>query len=259
MTQRNPRRTTIVAGGTSGIGFSIVKRFLHLGYRVATFGHREYAADAARSALAAYVASGDALIECVDVRSQSEIHSFCNLVDTTWQHPDTLVYCAGISPKTASGRASPFVAIDLDEWNEVIATNLTGAMLCSQAVVGNMAKCGFGRIVLIGSLAGRTRPSIAGPAYAASKAGLAGLSRAMVNEFASAGVTVNVVAPGRIITPMSGERASHTNLDALKRIPAGRPGEPDEVAAIVAFLVSEEAGFVNGAVVDINGGEYVPA
>lgn len=160
-------------------------------------------------------------------------------------------------PRETDG-ATPFNEIQLKEWNEVLAVNLTGAMLCCQAVGPAMMERGFGRIVMIGSVAARTRPKIAGASYVASKAALSGLTKSLVTTYAPFGITVNVVAPGRILTNMAGEPDTPTNRAALAAIPAGRLGQPDDVAAVVEFLISHEAGFVNGAVVDVNGGEFLP-
>ena len=259
MMQTSRSRVAVVAGGTSGIGLSVAHHLLGLDHRVALFGHTEGAAEAARSTFRSEIESNRAMVECCDVRNQSEVRGFFKDLEYQWSAPDILVYCAGISPKGPDGSAQPFVSIDLDEWKNVLDVNLTGAMLCCQSAIPGMVANGFGRIVLIGSLAGRTRPMIAGAAYAASKAGLGGLARALVSELSSNGITVNVVAPGRIITPMTGSRTGQVNLDAAKRIPAGRAGESDEVAALVGFLISDEAAFINGAIVDINGGEYTPA
>ncbi|MBY3325669.1 SDR family oxidoreductase, partial [Rhizobium laguerreae] len=149
--------------------------------------------------------------------------------------------------------------LTLEEWNDVLAVNVTGTMLCCRAVLPGMKKSGFGRIILVGSLAGRTRPRIAGASYAASKAALSGLSRVLVSQYGPYGITSNVVAPGRILTPLTGSPESKINVDALARIPAGRLGMPEDVAAVIAFLVSEDAGFVNGAIIDVNGGEFAPS
>lgn len=259
MTQSNGSRVAVVAGGTSGIGLSVARHLLGLGHKVALFGHTESAATAARSTLQAEIASNMAIVEHRDVKNQAEIRGFFSDVGCHWSAADILVYCAGISPKGPDGAAQSFLRIDLGEWNDVLDVNLTGAALCCQSALPGMVEKGFGRIVLMGSLAGRTRPMIAGAAYAASKAGLGGLARALVSEFSSKGITVNVVAPGRIITPMAGSRTSQTNLDATNRIPVGRAGESEEVASLVGFLISDQAAFINGAIVDINGGEYTPA
>ncbi len=146
----------------------------------------------------------------------------------------------------------------LDEWNAVLSVNLTGAMLCCQAALPGMVAQGFGRVVFVGSIAGRALPKIAGAAYVTSKAALAGLARSLVVRYAAHGITINLVAPGRIATALAGPRDSAVNRAAVARIPAGRMGEPEEVAAVIGFLASDEAAYVNGATLDVNGGEYAP-
>jgi 3-oxoacyl-[acyl-carrier protein] reductase len=113
-----------------------------------------------------------------------------------------------------------------------------------------------GRIINIGSVAGRAMPLIAGPHYAASKAGLVGLTRAAARDLAPHGITVNCIAPGRILSQMTGPAETAVNHAALSRIPVGRFGTADEVAEIVAFLASPSVGFVTGATVDMTGGEF---
>src|SRR5690606_31040429 len=140
---------------------------------------------------------------CVDLRSTDAIGAFFRRVEANWDCPDTLVCNAGISPKGPTG-AAPFDEMTLEEWNDVLKVNLTGAMLCCQAVVTAMRSRGFGRIILIGSVAARTMPRIAGPAYVASKAALSGLCRSILASCAGTGVTVNLIAPGRILTEMTG-------------------------------------------------------
>jgi 3-oxoacyl-[acyl-carrier protein] reductase len=122
-----------------------------------------------------------------------------------------------------------------------------------------MVDARHGRIVLVGSLAARTLPRIAGAAYVASKSGLAGLARCLVSEYSRYGVTANTVCPGRILSEMTGPAASPTNQAALDRIPVGRLGQPKDVARVVEFLVRPDSDFINGAIVDVNGGEFVPA
>jgi len=131
-------------------------------------------------------------------------------------------------------------------------------MVCCQCVLPAMAERRYGCIVFIGSLAGRTTPRIAGAAYSASKSALVGFARSIVSEYSQFGVTANTITPGRIVTDMAGPTDSPLNQESLARIPIGRLGRPEDVARAVAFLVAPDADFVNGAVLDLNGGEFTP-
>jgi 3-oxoacyl-[acyl-carrier protein] reductase len=250
-------RIAVVTGGTSGIGLATARRLLQAGHRVAVFSQRPENVASAREALAREYEEGRIFARTVDLADPAQIKLFFAELENAWGSPDILVCNAGISPKASDG-AVAFNEITLDEWNNVILVNLTGTMLCCQAVCAAMMGSGFGRIVLVGSVAARSRPKIAGASYVASKAAIAGLAKSLVGPYAPYGITVNLVAPGRIVTNMSGPPDSASNKAALRNIPAGRLGDPDDVAAVVEFLVSEDAGFVNGAIIDVNGGEFVP-
>lgn len=258
MNGAEPGPVAVVSGGTSGIGLATAGRFLRDGYRVAVLGHGASSVEAARTALAGIGGLERALALKVDIRDPDAIERFFADVRGRLAAPSVLVASAGISPKGAQG-ASAVGTLSRSEWDDVLSVNLTGAMLCCKAVLPGMQQQGFGRIVLVGSVAGRTRPRIGGPAYAVSKAALAGLSRSIVTQYAAFGITANVVAPGRILTGMTGPASSRTNMEAIARIPAGRLGTAEEVAAAIAFLASREAGFINGAILDINGGEFAPS
>lgn len=251
-------RVAVVTGGTTGIGLAIVRRLLRSRHRVALFSQRLESVTAAHQALATEFDAEQIFARGVDLAVPAAIEAFFSEVSEKWAAPALLVCNAGVSPKGPHG-ATPFSEIALDEWNEVLSVNLTGAMLCCQAVVPAMIEKNYGRIVLIGSVAARTRPKIAGASYVASKAALSGLTKSLVASYAPYGITINLVAPGRIVTNMTGSPDTTANKTALKAIPAGRLGEPDDVAALVEFLASPDAGFVNGAVIDVNGGEFVPA
>ena len=168
-----------------------------------------------------------------------------------------LVCNAGVSPKGPDGLRVSFADITVEEWHEAINVNLIAAAQCCQCALPSMAREGFGRIILIGSVASRALPFIAGAAYTTSKSGLGGVARAIVSEYSSRGVTANIIAPGLILTEMAGSPESPKNQAALARIPIGRFGLPEDVARVVVFLAADAAHFINGATIDVNGGEYL--
>lgn len=254
--KREHARVAVVTGGTTGIGLETARSLLRSGHRVAVFSQSRDHVLAAETSLAQEFGSENIYARTADIADHRAIAAFFAELTALWTPPTILVCNAGISPKGENG-AVPFTDVGLSEWNKVISINLTGAMLCCQAVVQGMVEVGFGRIVLVGSVAARGRPKIAGTSYVASKAALSGLARALIEPYSSHGITVNLVAPGRILTSMSGPANSSSNLAALERIPSRRFGKPDEVAALIAFLVAETSGFINGATIDINGGEFV--
>lgn len=253
----NPR-VAVVSGGTTGIGLACAEHLLAAGHRVAVFSQQSARVEKVCRDLASRFGGDKILAECVDLRQPEGLESFFDKVRATWGSPTVLVCNAGFSPKR-SGQRLAFDEIPLEEWNDVLAVNLTGAMRCCQLAAPAMAAEGFGRIVFIGSVAARALPRIAGTSYVASKAALLGLARSLVSEYGPRGVTINTVAPGRILTDMIGSSDSPVNQNALTRIPTGRLGRPEDIAAVVTFLASNGAGFINGAIIDVNGGEYVPA
>jgi 3-oxoacyl-[acyl-carrier protein] reductase len=246
----------IVSGGSSGIGFATADALLRAGYRVALFSQQADRVAAAVQALATSYGEQRISGGTVDLRDVEAIRGFFAELMERWGAASVLVCNAGYSPKRQGGRV-PLAGIDLAEWNEVLTVNLTGALVCCQCVLPAMAERRYGRIVLIGSLAGRTMPRIAGAAYAASKSGLASLSRSIVSEYSRFGITANTITPGRILTDMTGPPDTPTNQETLSRIPIGRLGRPEDIARVAVFLAAPEADFVNGAVFDVNGGEFV--
>ncbi|MDQ3318443.1 MAG: SDR family oxidoreductase, partial [Actinomycetota bacterium] len=163
-------------------------------------------------------------------------------------HLDTLVTSAGVA------RSQPFLQTSLELWQETLNVNLTGTFLCCQAAAPAMAAARGGRIVTIASVSGQ-RGGTGRAAYGASKGGVIALTRVMAVELARHNITVNAIAPGPIETPMIAEL--HTTADRaawLKGVPAGRYGTPAEVAAAAVFLASDEAGYVTGHVLNVDGG-----
>jgi 3-oxoacyl-[acyl-carrier protein] reductase len=201
--------------------------------------------------------SGETAIAATgDVSSNADVQEMVQAIGKRYGRIDILVNNAGISPKH-NGRKAAVEDMSEEEWRKVLDVNLTGAFLCSKACLGVMRNNGWGRIVNIASQAGRTKSEIAGAHYAASKAGMMGLARTLAAEVGMAGITVNSIAPGRIMTPMAQEVGEDANNAYLARIPVGRLGTPEDIAAAVAFLASEEAGFISGITLDVNGGAFM--
>jgi 3-oxoacyl-[acyl-carrier protein] reductase len=144
-----------------------------------------------------------------------------------------------------------------EEWDTVLAVNLTAVVRLCRLFLPEMQSANYGRIINVASLAGRTRSRVAGPAYVTTKAAVIGLTRSIAGDFGRFGITANCVAPGRIISAMSGPASTPLNQDYLLQIPSAKFGTVDEVAAAIGYLASEAAGFVNGAVLDINGGAFM--
>jgi len=251
---QSDRRVVLVTGGASGIGFAIVRRFLTDGCRVAFVART---AEHVARALDRLGRDEDRLIaETIDVTRQDDVADFIGRIRERWDEIAVLVNNAGISPKRSDSAAPWLAQTSLEEWARVIDVNLNGPFILMQLVAPAMVARRDGRIINIGSVAGRTMPLIAGPHYAASKAGLVGLTRAAARDLAPYGITVNCVAPGRILSEMTGPAEAPLNRAALSRIPVGRFGTAEEVADVVAFLTSPSAGFMTGATIDLTGGEF---
>lgn len=251
---RFSNRVVVVTGAGRGIGLGIARRFLQEGANV-VLGDTQ--ADSLTEAIRSLGELGTAArpVLC-DVSRADDV---ARLIATTEKHfggVSILVNNAGISPKHQGLKALVEV-MDEDEWRKVLDINLTGAFLCSRACLPHMKANGWGRIVNIASQAGRTRTDIAGAHYAASKAGMMGLARTLAVEVGKDGITCNSIAPGRIETPMAAEAGAEVNAAYSTRIPVGRLGTPDDVAAAVAFLASEEASFISGVTLDVNGGAFM--
>ncbi len=183
-----------------------------------------------------------AFIRC-DVSSKSSVNSAFGAVEELWGHVSILVNNAGIF------WICPLEEITVDDWEKMFAVNVTGSFLCSKRALVGMKQAGYGRIVSLGSTAGKTGGSKSMAAYAASKAALMALSKSIATEYAPHGITSNALAPALINTAMADGIA-----DLADRIPVGRLGEPWEIASAVLFLTSEQAAFITGAVLNINGG-----
>jgi 3-oxoacyl-[acyl-carrier protein] reductase len=238
--QTATKRTAFVTGASRGIGLACAKA-------LATAGHRVILAarDTARLELAAAEIPGASWVQ-IDMSSQESIKEAFAKAGSV----DILVNNAAV---TKDGLA---LRMKKDDWDTVISTNLTGAFLAIQQVLHPMMKQRWGRIVNISSIVGETgNPGQAN--YVASKAGLIGLTKSLAQEMASRNITVNAVAPGFIDTDMTAVLSDELRTNMMAHIPLKRLGKPEDIAAAVTFLASDGAGYITGAVLNVNGGMYM--
>lgn len=240
-------RVAFVTGASRGIGRAIAVRLAASGAAVAACAREDHAAGVAAEIVAA---GGRAEALSADVTSADQSQAAVRAALDTFGRIDVLVNNAGIARDQLLMRMKP------EEWDAVIATNLTAAYSCTQAVLRPMLRQRWGRVINVGSVVGQSgNPGQAN--YAASKAGLIGFSKALAQEVAARGITVNVVAPGFIETDMTAAMGDAARAALAARIPAARLGQPEDVAAAVCYLASEEASYITGQVIGVNGGMYM--
>lgn len=234
-------RTVLVTGGNRGIGLACALAFAADGHRVAITCRGETPPEAIEAGLLAF--------SC-DVTDTEQVESTFSQVEAELGVVEVLVANAGIT------RDGLVLRMSDEDFNSVLDTNLTGAFRTARRAVKGMMRGRWGRIILVSSLAGRVGQT--GQAnYAASKAGLIGLGRSLAKEFASRNVTVNVVAPGPIMTDMLASLPEDQQAEYAEAVPLGRLGHVDEIAAAVSFLASEKAGYVTGALLPVDGGLFM--
>jgi 3-oxoacyl-[acyl-carrier protein] reductase len=239
-------RVALVTGASRGIGRAIAKALAARGAVVTAAARAENAHPVAEEIVAA---GGRACAVTMDVTDAATVEAALAALLARDGRIDILVNNAGIA------RDQLLVRMKRADWDAVIATNLTSAFTCSQAVLRPMMKQRSGRIINVTSVVGQS--GNAGQAnYAASKAGLIGFTKSLALEVASRGITVNAVAPGMIDTDMTRAISAEVQAEWAERIPAKRLGTPDDVAGAVAFLASDEASYITGHVLSVNGGMY---
>jgi 3-oxoacyl-[acyl-carrier protein] reductase len=239
-------KIALVTGASRGIGKAIATQLAQQGATVIGTATSENGAQAISDYLSEFGGQGFAL----NVTDKESVDTTLKAINDAHGGIDILVNNAGIT------RDNLLMRMKDDEWQDIIDTNLTSIFTLSKAVLRGMMKKRFGRIVNIGSVVGSA--GNAGQAnYAAAKAGVIGFSKSMAREVASRGITVNVVAPGFIDTDMTKALSDDQKAAIFKDIPANRLGEPDEIAATVAFLVSDGAAYITGETIHVNGGMYM--
>jgi 2-hydroxycyclohexanecarboxyl-CoA dehydrogenase len=245
-------RVAVVTGAASGIGLGVANRFAADGIAVALLDRDDAGVTQATEALTGQGRS--AVGYAVDVADRGELERVFADVRQKLGPITILVTSAGIESFDAVADITP------EKWDRLLAVNLTGTFTCMQLAVPDMTAAGWGRIVTISSSSAQSgAPHMAH--YVASKGGVIGLTKAFAREFASQGITVNTIPPTIVDTPMARNAAGVGNVPSIdvmgSMVPTGRAGTPDDIAAACAFLCSEEASYITGQLIGVNGGMYV--
>jgi 2-hydroxycyclohexanecarboxyl-CoA dehydrogenase len=242
-------RVAVVTGAASGMGLAIARHLAARGHRV---GLVDLQGDAALRAAADLRETGATAIAAeADVTDRGAVDAALDKVRAELGPIAIMVTSAGLDS------FEPFTDITIDSWERVLAINLTGTFHCLQAAVPDMLKARWGRMVTISSSSAQSG-AVRMAHYVASKGGVIGLTRALALELAPHGITVNTIPPGMIDTPMLRRAEAGGDIGKIEkiapRIPVGRAGTPEDIAAVCGFLCSEEAGYITGQVIGVNGG-----
>ena len=238
-------KIALVTGASRGIGRAIAEKLVACGATVIGTATTEKGAEAISQYLDQ---NGKGL--ALNVTDEASIESVISTIKAEFGDIDILVNNAGIT------RDNLLMRMKDDEWQDILDTNLTSVFRLSKALMRTMMKKRYGRIITIGSVVG-TMGNAGQANYAAAKAGLIGFSKSLAREVASRGITVNVVAPGFIATDMTAALTDEQKALTLAQVPVGRLGQPTEIANAVAFLASDEASYITGETLHVNGGMYM--
>lgn len=239
-------KVALVTGSSRGLGKSIALKLSGMGAKVAlNYLSRKDEADSVMASITRQ--GGEAMPAPADVRDSSSVKDMVRQITDKWGKIDILVNNAGI---TADGL---LLRMSEEAWDNVINTNLRGAYLCTKAALRSMTSQGWGRIINIASIAGLTG-NVGQSNYAASKGGLIAFTKSLARELGPRNITVNAVAPGFITTAMTDQLPVELKESILSRVALGRFGTPEDVAGLVAFLVSRQSDYITGQVINIDGG-----
>jgi 3-oxoacyl-[acyl-carrier protein] reductase len=247
-------RVAVVTGGASGIGLAIAMQLVQEQAAVAIVGRDSDKLARALDEIERVHPQAQVRAYPADVANDVQLQAAIERARRDLGRIGILVNNAGVSPKK-DGKKVPAAQLATDEWRRTLDVNLSAAFFAARACIADFEAARWGRVISISSVAGRTRSDVVGAHYAAAKAGLIGLSRVLAVELAPFGVTVNCIAPGQIDTGMTDAPA---NAAYLPRIPVGRIGVPQDIAAAVSYLASDAASFVTGATLDVTGGSFMP-
>lgn len=240
------KKIAIVTGASRGIGRAIAEKLVADGFFVLGTA----TSDSGAEAISAYLGADGKGLK-LNVADAADIDNFIKVTGDEYGVPAVLVNNAGIT------RDNLLMRMKDDEWDDIITTNLTSVFRMSKAVLRSMMKARYGRIINISSVVGST--GNAGQTnYAAAKAGMVGFAKSMAKEVGSRGITVNTVAPGFIDTDMTKELSDEIKTSLMASIALGRLGQPEEIAHAVSFLASEQASYITGETLHVNGGMYMP-
>lgn len=239
-------KVALVTGASRGLGKSIALKLSGMGAKVAlNYLSRKDEADSVMASITGQ--GGEAMLAPADVRDSSSVKDMVRQITDKWVKIDILVNNAGI---TADGL---LLRMSEEAWDNVINTNLRGAYLCTKAALRSMTSQDWGRIINIASIAGLTG-NVGQSNYAASKGGLIAFTKSLARELGPRNITVNAVAPGFITTAMTDQLPVELKESILSRVALGRFGTPEDVAGLVAFLVSRQSDYITGQVINIDGG-----